>query len=65
MRFMFELAKGDSLKGILESGSADNKYVAGIKSRLDENPLPDFDDMKKYFMPSVHSQQATIPDITF
>ena len=52
MRFMFELAKGDSLQGLLESGAAENKYVAGIKNRMDENPLPDFEEMKKYFMPS-------------
>ncbi len=52
MRFMFELAKGDSLQGILDSGAAENKYVAGIKGRLDDNPLPEFDEIKHYFMPS-------------
>ncbi len=52
MRFMFDLLKTDSVNGMISSGAEGNKYIAGIKNRLDKNPLPDFDDIKKYFKPS-------------
>ena len=29
-----------------------NKYVAGLQGRLKDNPLPEFDDLKKYFKPA-------------
>ena len=60
MRFMFELAKGESVKGLLDMGAVENKYLAGLKGRLEENPLPDFEDVKKYFLPS--GAFATVDD---
>ena len=52
MEWMFELAKSDDVKGLLEEGSADNKYVDGLKKAMEDNPLPDFKDIAKYFPPS-------------
>lgn len=52
MEWMFQLAESDDIKGLLEEGSAENKYVDGLKKALEDNPLPDFKDIAKYFPPS-------------
>jgi hypothetical protein len=52
LRMFFEVAKSDGAKNFLSSASADNKYVAGIKRAMDDHPLPDFEQIKKYFRPS-------------
>lgn len=51
-RMLFELFKSDATQAILTRVSDDNEQLAGFKGRLDENPLPEFDDIKKYFKPS-------------
>ena len=52
MKWMFELANGEDVKGLLEQGSAENKYVESLKNVLEDHPLPDFDNVAKYFPPS-------------
>ena len=52
MRFLFGLASSDETKSFMAGQAENNKYVAGIRQRFDDNPLPDFDEMKKYFRPS-------------
>ncbi len=51
-RFLFELTKSEQAKGLMSRGSENNPYVAGIQRQFEEHPLPDFDDVKKYFRPS-------------
>jgi hypothetical protein len=45
------LAQTENTRELLASGAEDNKYVAGLKRVMDENPLPPFDDLVKYFPP--------------
>lgn len=51
-KMIFDLVNSDNTNSLLARGAEDNKYVAGIKARLDENPLPSYDDLKKYIRPS-------------
>ena len=44
--------KADATQEVLGSVAEGNKYMSGFKSRLDENPLPDFEQMEKYFSQS-------------
>ena len=47
----YNLAKGDTVKNLLESNS-EQKYVGGIKRAMEDNPLPPFEDIKRYFQPN-------------
>ncbi len=47
-----EIAKGDDVTGMLDTYGAENKYVDGIRRALEDNPLPEFEDIRKYFAPS-------------
>ena len=52
IRGLVEYAKSENAKSMLSRGAEGNKYLAGIKGRLDDNPLPDFDKLEKYFRPA-------------
>jgi len=47
-----EVAKGDDVKGFLSTQAEDNQYVDGVRRALEDNPLPDFEKIRKYFAPS-------------
>ena len=51
-RMLFELYNSESTQGMITRGAEKNKYLAGVHGRLKENPLPEFDDLKKYFKPA-------------
>ena len=51
-RMWFDLVKSENTRDLLTQGSEENKYVAGLKRVIEENPLPDFDDVAHYFAPS-------------
>lgn len=48
----FKLAKKDSTKDFLDEMADDNQYAAGVRDAFENNPLPDFEDIRKYFQPS-------------
>lgn len=50
-RWMFEMARSDETKSFIGSQAEDNEYVGGIQRALDENPLPEFERLEKYFQP--------------
>lgn len=52
MRMMYELLYSDETQALMADGAEENKYLAGIRQRLEDNPLPEFDKLKKYFAPS-------------
>ena len=52
MRMMFELANSEGAKALMTRGAEDNPYVAGFRDRLEQNPLPDFEKVRKYFKPA-------------
>ncbi len=52
IKFLVELVNADSSKALLARGAEENKYLAGIKNRLEENPLPSYDTLQKYIRPS-------------
>jgi hypothetical protein len=47
----YDLAKADNTKELLATGAEENKYLAGLKRVMDENPLPSFDEIAHYFPP--------------
>ncbi len=47
-----EVAKSEDVKGLLNTQAEENKYIDGIRRALDDNPLPDFESLRKYFAPS-------------
>ncbi len=51
IRWMFEMAKSPDSREFLAKQAEENKYVGGIKNVLDENPLPEFEELEKYFQP--------------
>ena len=51
-KLLFELAKSEETQSFITRQTEGNKYVAGFQQRMRDNPLPDFDDVKKYFRPS-------------
>ena len=51
-RFILELINSDQTQSLLSSQAEQNKYVAGFKKRFDDNPLPEFDAIKKYVRPA-------------
>ena len=48
---LFELANNDDSKNFIAKQAEENKYVSGIKSVMDDNPLPEFEKLEKYFAP--------------
>ena len=52
LKWFLELANTDQTKEVLNSMAKDNKYVSGVMQRLDENPLPEFDQLERYFSQS-------------
>lgn len=50
-RWMFEMAQSEETRGFIGSQAEDNEYVGGIQRALEENPLPEFEGLEKYFQP--------------
>ena len=51
LRMWFEVAKGSNARSLLEDAAADNRYAAGVLHALEDNPLPEFDEIQHYFPP--------------
>ncbi len=52
VKMLYEIYQSDTTQAIISRGAEENKYVAGLQGRLQDNPLPEFDELKKYFKPS-------------
>ncbi|MFT7631613.1 MAG: hypothetical protein ACI87E_002651 [Mariniblastus sp.] len=52
MRMMLEIASSEQANSLMGRGAEGNKYLAGIKARMDENPIPEFETLQKYFQPA-------------
>ena len=52
LKWLMEIVNADTTQEVLGSAAEGNKYLSGFKSRLDENPLPDFEQLEKYFSQS-------------
>ena len=52
LKWLLELANTDQTKEVLDSAAENNKYLSGLKQRLEENPLPEFEQLEKYFSQS-------------
>lgn len=49
MQFMLDLAKSDNTMQFLDQAADGNEFFTRFKRQLDNNPLPEFDRLKKYF----------------
>ncbi len=52
LRMFFEVANGDDTKEFLDEMAEENQFIARLRDALDDNPLPDFDEVRQYFPPS-------------
>jgi hypothetical protein len=52
MKSLFDAAKSENTKSLLERGAEENEYVRGLRNAYEDNPLPDFEDVKRYFPPA-------------
>ena len=48
----YDMAKSQEAKDALDKNSEDNEFVGSIRDALEENPLPDFEELKQFFAPS-------------
>ncbi|MEM9413339.1 MAG: DUF3352 domain-containing protein, partial [Planctomycetota bacterium] len=51
-KMFFNVAKNDDTRGFLDRMAEDNKYAQGVRDAIENNPLPEFEDIKQYFPPS-------------
>ena len=49
LKWMMEVINTEQTGKVMDSAAERNKFIAGFKRRLDENPLPDFDQLEQYF----------------
>jgi len=49
LKWMMEVVNTEQTEKVMDSAAEGNKFIAGFKRRLDENPLPDFDQLEQYF----------------
>ena len=52
MKLMFNAIKEDKTGEFLDDMAEENSFVASIRDALEDNPLPDFEDVEHYFTPS-------------
>ncbi|MEL7500268.1 MAG: DUF3352 domain-containing protein [Planctomycetota bacterium] len=52
IKSLMDVAKAENTNQFLNQAAEGNEYLQRFKSRLDENPLPEFDRLKKYFTKS-------------
>jgi hypothetical protein len=52
MESMLNIAKGDDVKGMLDRGGEENRFVRNFKRALDDNPLPEWDEIRDFFAAS-------------
>ncbi|MFO0526803.1 MAG: hypothetical protein ACK52A_01750 [Planctomycetota bacterium] len=52
MESMLNLAKGDDVKGALERGGEENRFVKNFQRALEDNPLPDWEEIRDFFASS-------------
>lgn len=52
LRHYYKVVQGDSVRGLLSSFATENKYAANVERALDDNPLPPYENIEKYFQPT-------------
>ncbi len=52
LEMLYDLALADATQKFLEKGAAENEVASAFKKVLDDNPLPDFNDLRQYFAPT-------------
>ena len=52
IRWLFRVAQSDGTSDFLDEIAEENEYAQRIRDAVKDNPLPDFEEVKKYFQPS-------------
>ena len=52
MRMIFEAAKSENTKSLIDRGAEENQYVQRLRDVFEDSPLPDFDSVKHFFPPA-------------
>ncbi|MCH2182138.1 MAG: hypothetical protein MK108_09050 [Mariniblastus sp.] len=51
IKMWMEIAQSEDTRDMMDEAALDNPFVAGMKRAMDDNPLPDFEEVKGYFPP--------------
>ncbi len=51
LKMWMEIAESENTRDMMDEAALDNPFVAGMKRAMDDNPLPDFEEIKGYFPP--------------
>ena len=51
IKMWMEIAQSENTRDMMDEAALDNPFVAGMKRAMDDNPLPDFEEIKGYFPP--------------
>ena len=51
IKMWLEIAQSEDARDMMDATALENPFVAGLVQAMDDNPLPDFDEIKQYFPP--------------
>ena len=51
IKLWLDIAKSDNSFELMEEAAVDNPVVAGLMRTMEDNPLPDFEQIRQYFPP--------------
>ena len=52
LKFMFDLLKADATQDFMDQGAESNDSIADVVRVIQDNPLPEFEELAKYFPPN-------------
>ena len=52
LELLYDMAKSDAAKSFLQRGAEENDIVSSFKKVIDENPLPDWNELREFFAPT-------------
>ena len=51
IKMWLEIAQSEDARDLMDETAIENQFVAGLVQAMDDNPLPDFEEIKQYFPP--------------
>lgn len=52
LEMLYDMAKSEAAQKFLQRGAEENEVASAFKKVLDDNPLPDFDELRPFFAPT-------------
>ena len=51
IKMWMEIAQSEDTRDLMDETAIENQFVAGLVQAMDDNPLPDFEEIRQYFPP--------------